>query len=62
MFDVGAAGHFSSDAESVFQSVPDMIHFFGSQNTKPPLELNCRNRLDLLQVKRAGFQERLGNV
>jgi hypothetical protein len=55
-------GALISDAQSVFQSVPHAIHFFSSQNSKPSLKLNCRNRLDLLQVKRAGFQERLGNV
>lgn len=50
------------DAESVFQSVPHAIHFFSSQNSKPPLKFDCRDRLDLLQMKRAGFQERLRHV
>ena len=44
-----------SDAESVFQRAPNTIHFFGSQGSKPSLEFNRRNGLDLLQMKRAGF-------
>ena len=44
-------GH-QSDAESVSNRIPNTIHLFGSQSSETPLEFDCRNGLDLLQMKR----------
>jgi hypothetical protein len=46
-----------SNPQTVGQSFKDMAHFLLGKNSKLALQLDGRNRLDLLQVECARFQE-----